>query len=110
MLFLSTNLFITILKFEKSISNFIRFIYRRFFSQSTYLGEFKDKIRIGFDPDQYFYSEDFLQFNIFGAYLIKSSYIVLDKTIEIKQKIRQLKLDFLNKSNYCFEIRAGYSN
>jgi len=81
-----------------------------FFSQSTYLLEFKDKIRIGFDPYQYFYSEDFLQFNIFGAYLIKSSYIVLDKTIEIKQKIRQLKLDFLNKSNYCFEIRAGYSN
>ena len=27
-----------------------------------------------------------------------------------KIQLKKLKLDFLNKSNYCFEIRAGYSN
>ena len=52
----------------------------------------------------------FLQFNIYGAYLTSSSYIVWDKIGEVKQKIRQSKLDFLKKSNYGFELRAGYSN
>ena len=56
------------------------------------------------------YDSYFLQFNIYGDYLTRSFYIVWDEIGDVKQKIRQSKLDFINKYNYGFEIRVGYSN